>query len=129
MKLSLFEICDGLPLNCEMLAGAYDYLRITPPFREWNLPDSEDVEFRVTLSHDQGEHEMAGRGRRRHHIIRVSSRCIGHTDSLMMVMAHEMQHMHQDRTDQSTQAEHNAAFVMDARVVCAWHGWDLKLYL
>lgn len=39
---------NGLHLTLEMLEGAYEYLRTTPPFRRWKLPPGADIEFHVT---------------------------------------------------------------------------------
>lgn len=119
-----------LPLTPETLARAYDYLASTPPFARWNLPDAGDLTFTVAQHpHLYGWHDSRGRGRRKRHIIAISARSVGHTASLMTVMAHEMLHLHQALTGQdSAGTEHNAAFRKDAAAICAVHGFDAKAF-
>jgi hypothetical protein len=116
----------ALPLTREMLEQAYEYLCVTPPFRGWNLPHGEDIKFRVIRSKDFcGYHEVA----KGTHIIAISTRCIGRTDSLMVTMAHEMIHTHQWITSmETTGVVHNTAFKKLAARVCAIHGFDPKLF-
>lgn len=115
-----------LPLDPEMLAAAYDYLCTTPPFREWNMPHSEDVKFVVVKSKtDAGWHKIENGV----DIIGVSSANIGRTLSLMELLAHEMVHVHQRAVGTETpQVKHNRAFNMMAAQVCKFHGFDPKLF-
>lgn len=115
-----------LPLDKETLEASYDYLRTTPPFSRWNLPDGEDVKFEVVRDRDiAGWHKMVN-GK---HIIGISSGSIGRTHSLMEVMAHEMCHAHQRETNMETKkSEHNAAFRKLAVLVCKFHGFDPLLF-
>ncbi len=116
-----------LPLNKEMLAAAYDYLRTTPPFAKWNLPEGEDVMFAVVRDPAvRGWYRLDEKSR---HSIGISTRCIGRTDSLLVTMAHEMVHLFQrDARIESPRAEHNAAFNKLAERVCKRHGWDPLLF-
>lgn len=111
-----------LPLHPDMLASAYDYLRTTPPFNRWNLPDAEDVLFVVTRSkRTMGTHSTVN-GR---HVIEVSRCKVGYTGTLMSLMAHEMVHMHEVLTKTGTPGvEHNAAFQQFSKQVCKYHGFD-----
>ena len=106
------------------LAAAYEYLRTTPPFKNWKLPPEGEVEFHVTRHRDrEADHKVK---RRRDHIIRVSANKITTTDALMQAMAHEMIHGYQDgvaRTD--TRVVHNQEFHRLARRVCRVHGWEI----
>lgn len=115
-----------LRLTPEALAAAYDYLRTTAPFDRWNLPESEDVVFRVTKTpHVRGRYLFES-GR---HVIEASTRCLGHTLSVMALMAHEMVHLHQRHVCMETPgAEHNAAFHKIAGQVCRVHGFDERLF-
>lgn len=116
-----------LPLTSDTLAAAYDFLRATPPFNRWNMPAGENVVFKVIRS-------ASLRGRyyfvpaRRRHCIEVSSASIGHTHSLVEVMAHEMIHLHEEQVGAVTRAQHNAAYRKWAARVCAIHGFDPKLF-
>lgn len=116
----------ALKLTPDILCGAYDFLCLTLPFKNWNLPDGEDVKFKVVWTpglrgwykYDAGKHSIG-----------VSASCIGHTVSLIEVMAHEMIHLHESharicRAD----VEHSAAFKKMAKRVCDVHGFDYKLF-
>lgn len=117
-----------LPLRPDMLAGAYDFLRTTPPFRGWRLPHSDEIEFKVTGDNQEHGHYNRYAGTN-HHWIAMSGKTVGHTDTLLMYLAHEMIHLHQALAKLETRnATHNADFHRRARSVCRWHGWDLKLF-
>lgn len=118
-----------LPLSPEMLACAYDYLRSTPPFDKWNLPDSEDVAFSVVHSPRQfGWYQWDGK----RHTISASAKAIGHTSTLMRLMAHEIIHLHLEANGMENRKGdcgiHNAAFRKFAAQVCKFHGFDPKAF-
>lgn len=116
-------------LTADTIASAYDLLRTTPPFNKWNLPDSEDVQFKVAKTpHDFGWCNAWGRGKRRKYLIAVSSRKVAHLSSLLATLAHELIHMHMDLTGQDTKGEHNAAFNAFAKTVCRVHGFDPRSF-
>ena len=114
-----------LVITPEMMAAAYDYLATTPPFCNWNLPESEDVTFIVYRS-------MVNRGDwfriKDRHRIRISSRYAKSTTSLMETLAHEMIHLHEDHNNCSGKGQHSAAFNAWANEVCEIHGWDPALF-
>jgi hypothetical protein len=115
----------SLHLTPAMLQGAYDYLCATFPFSKWNLPDGDDVQFKVCRDpRIRGDYIWDGRK----HTIRVSSGTVGHTLSLMMTMAHEMIHVHETHCKACGRGEHSAAFKKWAKVVCKEHGFDWKLF-
>jgi len=119
----------SLILTPENLATAYDYLRSTQPFSRWNLPDSEDVVFRVGRApRSFGWYQWDG-GR---HTITASEKAIGHTSTLMLIMAHEMVHLHLEATGMESRTGdtsiHNAAFRKCAAQVCRFHGFDPKAF-
>lgn len=117
-----------LPLTPEVLAAAYDYLASTAPFSSWNLPDSDDIKFRVTRAHDcyAAYHYDGG------HTIDVSAAAVGHTATLMQVLGHELVHLHLRLTGMESRSDnpnvHNAAFRKLAAKVCATHGFDVKAF-
>lgn len=115
-----------LLLTKEVLAAAYDFLSLTEPFRKWNLPDSEDVMFKVTKAKSHfAQYVWDGS-----HCIEVSSACVGHTSTLMETMAHELIHLHLRLTGMESRSDnpnvHNAAFRKLAALVCGCHGFDPK---
>lgn len=114
-----------LPLTPDVLEGAYEYLRRTRPFRDWNLPEPEDVKFKITRNKDTfGSYQIDGTD----HIISISARLIGRTDQLLQTMAHEMVHLHQECAGMWDRNPHSKAFLKLAARVCYYHGWDPKVF-
>lgn len=114
-----------LTLTKEVLAAAYDYLNVTPPFCHWNLPDSEDVMFRVgRAKNTRGWYRKVGD----RHEITMSRSCIGQSDSLIRTMAHEMIHLHEEHAGACGAGMHSAAFNRWAEQVCKVHGFDVRLF-
>ena len=116
----------ALPLTPENLQAAYDYLCTTQPYNRWNLPDGEDVVFKVVRDRSlQGWHTFDGI----QHVIGISGFCIGTSSSLIAVMAHEMVHVHENAIKISrVDVEHSQAFKRFAARVCQFHGFDPKLF-
>jgi hypothetical protein len=116
----------SLPLTCETLAAAYDYLRTTPPFHRWNLPESEDIAWRVIKSRTLFGWYDCIDGQ---HIIAISEYTVGSTDMLMRVMAHEMVHLYEKevRIDHH-ETQHTAAFVKLGQQVSRVHCFDPKAF-
>jgi predicted SprT family Zn-dependent metalloprotease len=113
----------SLKLTPDVLRAAYEYLRATPPFRRWGLPPGEEVHFYVNnLAKSRGEHWSLGD---RHHI-GISKKCIGSTEALMPVMAHEMCHARQVLI--GDRSEHGKPFQKMADQVCRHHEFDRRLF-
>lgn len=120
-----------LPLTPDMLAAAYEFLRTTPPFCRWALPEADYVTFRVLNSNqDYGAyHYSAGS-----HTIDCSCKMVGHTETLMSLMGHEMIHMRlaitgkEYKNIKAKPTVHNAAFKKYASQVCRVHGFDPKAF-
>jgi len=113
-----------LRLTPDILASAYDFLRTTPPFKSWRLPEADDVAFHVVrdpaIYADFGVDDDGGP------LIRVSLAKNGHTVTLLQSMAHEMIHLRQFQTgDKET---HGPRFQKVAAKVCAVHGFDHKTF-
>ena len=112
-----------LQLTPEALAAAYDYLRTTLPFRRWSLPPASEVEFCVTQHKGRfGDHTFFN-GR---HTIRVSTRKVGRTASLMETVAHEAVHVY--CAQRGIRSGHGAEFWKGAALVCRHHGFDEKTF-
>jgi hypothetical protein len=113
-----------------MLEAAYEYLRASPPFCRWNLPQADLVSFRVMGTRDYFGH-FRGRHRRAQgddfSEIAVSAKLVRSTDVLIATMAHEMIHLYQDETGTS-RGHHNPAFRKLAKRVCGIHGFDLESF-
>jgi hypothetical protein len=117
----------GLRLTPELMEGAYEFLRLTPPFKNWQLPHADEVEFVVSRHRFHVGYHRGIRRLVRSHEIGISEHCVGHTNTLLRTLAHEMIHQHQQRRRSETpNTEHNAEFRRLARLVCRHHGWDEK---
>jgi len=121
---------DHLPLTVDSLRAAYEYLRTTPPFSSWNLPEPEDIQMKVARDrHTAAWHTCCRTGRGRKHTIAVSVKYVGRTEALMATMAHEAIHLHMSLTGMDRgRGEHSAAFHKIAGDVCRIHGFDPKAF-
>jgi hypothetical protein len=117
---------SGPALDERVLANAYEFLRATEPFCRWRLPAASAVTFKVARSRDwYGQCFAAKVG----YAIDISAALVGHTNTLLSVMAHEMIHLRQMIARSETRgAAHNAQFHRLAARVCKVHGFDLKAF-
>ena len=112
-----------LRLAPEMLAAAYDFLRTTEPFKNWRLPESDDVGFSVVR--DRARYADFGL-EKGVPVIRVSEARNGHAATLLATLAHEMCHLRQEMI--GDRGHHSAAFRKMAARVCRAHGFDIKTF-
>lgn len=117
-----------LRLTPDMIEGAYTYLKTTPPFDKWRLPDPDDIEFSVlTTPHIHG-HFRGGKDGSAHEI-GVSASCVGHTYTLLQAVAHECVHLYQAlKKTETANTQHNAEFRKLSRRICNIHGFDHKSF-
>ena len=92
----------ALRLTPAVIAGAYGFLRATPPFRTWKLPPATEVEFVVSRHRMELGYHRGVRRKVRSHEIGISENCVGHTNTLLKTMAHEMIHQYQQRARTET---------------------------
>lgn len=111
-----------IKLTPEIVASAYDFVRLLPPFSRWQLPPSTGVRFSIT-----GHRDRHGDYSDWH--IRVSRNAVETSQVLLITVAHEATHLAQDiaRTA-SADAEHNADWRRRWRAACRRHGWDSKAF-
>ena len=119
----------GLRLTPEMLEGAYEYLRVSPPFCRWNLPHADQVSFRVMgtrdrFGHFRGRHKKASGDDFSE--IAISAGMVRSTELLIATMAHEMIHLRQYRM--GARDTHGLTFRRMAAAVCREHGFDVKTF-
>jgi hypothetical protein len=115
----------AIRLTPDLMEGAYEFLRLTPPFKSWHLPHADEVEFVVSRHRTHVGYHRGVRRKMRSHEIGISEVCVGHTNTLLRTMAHEMIHQYQQRARTETaNTEHNADFLRLAKSVCRYHGWD-----
>jgi hypothetical protein len=112
-----------IALHPDHLEAIYDCLRAFPPFKRWRLPPGEEVHFAVTRAKDHVGSYCAGADG---HVITASSEKVGHTDTLMRLVAHEMIHLYQEISGSANSAQHNAEFQRLAAQVAKYHGFDPK---
>ena len=118
-----------LALTPSRLAATYECLRAFPPFCNWKLPPASEVKFRITQHADREGHYTRYVGTTQH-IIAVSSKNIGHFNSLAAVTAHEMIHLKQGVAKTETpNTQHNAEFRRHAERICRQFGWDPKTFM
>lgn len=112
-------------LTPEILRGAYEFLRLTDPFRRWGMPAPEYVKFVVSRSKKvMGDYVVLPNC----HRIRVSECLHNHTDTLIHTMAHEMTHLRQTIQGRCREGvEHNGDFRKQWAIVCRHHGFDPQL--
>lgn len=115
-----------LPLTPHILAGCYDFLRTTPPYCRWKLPEPDEVAFVVSRNRAKlGTHQGGVIN-----TITVSEANAAHTCTLVWIMGHEMIHLAQFLGGHETpNTIHNADFRRKAQAACRYHGWDIGLFL
>lgn len=113
-------------LTSERMRLAYEFLAECPPFAGWNLPAGEDIKFMQCRDADaRGWHDIKN-GQRR---IAISQEHVRDAEMLLMTMAHEMIHVHENETEMMTRAQHSPTFVILARRVCKRYGWNLDDFI
>ncbi len=113
-------------LTPAILRATYALLDECRPFYKWNLPDADDVVFKV----DRSKKACGSYTKYKHgHLITVSSRLHGRVGNLIETMAHEMIHLHVwSHPGTSRGAEHNPAWRRYATEVCNELGFDRTMF-
>lgn len=127
---------DKLYITPESCRRAYDYFLTTLPFRRWNLPHSDSVEFRITKSADKYGSVIypSKKGHTIRPIMEVSDHVNYCTDLLFRTIAHELCHLRQFQLDGWTVVEkgkeygHGPDFQAMARLICRRHGYNLETF-
>lgn len=115
----------SLILTREIIAAAYDLLEHTEPFCRWNVPSSDRVKFEIVQTkYLTGQCVLEGPD----YMIRISDASVGHLDTLLMTMAHEMVHVHMWHQQIREKDYHGPGFRKLAAQVCKVHGFDPKLF-
>jgi hypothetical protein len=118
-------------LTPDILEAAYNYLRVTLPFRRWGLPESDQLIFRVLgtrerFGHFRGCYRPASADDD-YSELAISAGMVRSTDLLLATMAHEMIHLYQDEMG-TARGNHNQEFRRLAKRVCAVHGFDFESF-
>ncbi len=106
----------------DILAGLYDVLRMTRPYKSWKLPPSDEVGFYVSNVEDpQGEYWFENG---QHHL-RVSAAKHHTLQSATATLAHEMIHAHEHQIGVRRKSiQHGWQFKRFAAQVCKHHNFD-----
>lgn len=107
----------------DILEAVYELLRMTPPFKGWRLPPADEIEFHVTRmsGQDQADCYKNAAGR---HVIRIAANKHHTLAPLVATMAHEMVHLHLDKSYPRDKSHHGSRFQRHADIVCKRHGFD-----
>lgn len=114
-----------LHLSPDILRATYNFLRETPPFKRWRLPEGDTISFRVTQHRKWAGSCITDP---KSPVIMASAFYIGHTDTMVRLVAHEMVHLHRDRLKSKPTGEHDATFRRLAAQVCRYHGFDPRMF-
>ena len=102
------------------IRASYELLAQLPPFNRWKKPPIKNIAFVAFRATDcYGEYEPS-------HIIRVSSTKVGHLDTLLRTVAHEMLHMVRACRGDPHWDQHDEVFAEMAARVAKNTGFDPK---
>lgn len=112
-------------LNAFQVRAAYDFMRTMPPFCNYKLPKGDEIEFRIVNSHRMHGWHKRVNGK---DIFAISHNCIGHVNSLVFYVSHEMIHLLQAERGTCNKSAHNAEFHKIAKEVCRLNGFDYLVF-
>lgn len=121
---------SNLVLTPEMMAAAYEYLRVCRPFKRLKMPPANVVKFIVSRSkRDYAAYQWNGT----QHTISLSQNSVSQSLTLFLWMGHEMVHLYLEENGleprRGTRNSHSKLFNQLAVRVCREHGWDHKLFV
>jgi SprT-like family len=110
-------------ITIEDLRMAYIYLEGCRPFRNWRLPCTSEIVFKVNKSEMiQGEYECDP------HTIHASTHHNHTWLDVLETVAHEMVHLVCEQHNEIKHHEHDKKFKKRAEQVCKWFGWDVSTF-
>ncbi len=106
-------------LTPDLLRSTYNMLCEVAPFDKWNLPDGEDINFKVTRDKKYMGWWLYKEGKR---TIGISKINVTRLDTMIQVMMHEMVHVHEENVHVSRKdVMHSEAWKRWADEVCQIH--------
>lgn len=119
-----------LPMNREMLVRTYELLAGTPPFSRWKMPPSSEVGFQfLNAENTRGAFRIEKSTRGARPTIYISRGCVGTLYVLLVTMAHEMVHLHEDTVHRARgDVMHSGRFRRLAAQVCKHHLFDEMVF-
>jgi hypothetical protein len=110
-------------IHPDHLVTIYDSLRLLPPFCEWKLPPSDEIEFAAPLRLDCiGEYSFPP------HKITVSNARCGTYQTALETMLHEMCHLSNSLEGTFKANNHGHAFRAKYKRVARLWGMDEKAF-
>lgn len=109
----------------DSMEASYELLRTTLPFRRWNLPHPDKLDFRVLVTRERYGHFRAYTNSDLVGEIAVSTK-VKTLHMLNEVMGHEMVHIRQEAL--VYRDFHGKHFQRLAKLVCQRHGWNLASF-
>lgn len=102
------------------MRAIYEMLIQMPPFSRWNLPPSKNIEFQATNDPTcYGEYEPPS-------VIRLSRKKVGHLDTAVKTMAHEILHMRLFLIKHPDWDKHSGKFLELGEAISLTMGFDPK---
>lgn len=117
-----------LRLTPDAIAACYDFLRLTAPFNKLKLPESDDLEFRVTRHKDRFGHFDDRDGKAPWKNIAISEIFVKSCPDLTATLSHEMCHVALHVGGDPNWDKHGQAFKSLARRVCKVHGFSFDTF-
>ena len=120
----------GLRLTPRLMHDFYKALSRVPPFGQkgWRLPPADEIVFKVSRTLHSGEHTRTPG--KKDYAIALSELRIGHLNTALVTLVHEMIHQVQvSGKTETPKTEHNADFKRRARIVCSVFGFDPKEFI
>lgn len=118
-----------IDLHPSHIEAAYSLLCTFHPFCDYLMPPASEIEFHVV----RDKRLLGWHGKRTNkdqtNVVAISYRGVGHLDSLLRVLGHEMIHLVQGIYGSNTRSMHNAEFHRIAKDVCDSLGWDLRQFV
>lgn len=109
-----------MQITPESMRVVYEMLAQLPPFKRLKLPPSEQVTFQAYNDPGcYGEYEPE-------HIIRISKVKVGHLDTFIKTMAHEMVHLYLYVSRNKEWDKHTGKFAYYANRISLTMGFDPK---
>jgi len=114
----------SLHMTPELLEQTYILCAETPPIKGWNIPDPDEIIFKVLSTKERLGHFRAGVNGGLHEIA-VSNSNVGTLDMLIRTMLHEICHL-EDFRRTGCGTNHGRGFTSLAKEVCKHHSLAVK---
>jgi len=119
-----------MKVTARQVRATYELMRRLPPYCGWDLPAANNgITFGVNGCRSEfGRyiHLGCGVGHPGFHRIEISRHNVKTCHALIVTMAHEIIHLHQQLTKTYSRSQHNREFLRLAKHVCRTLGFEAK---